>query len=620
MLPSRFRIFLGLILVIASLVGASAQGAEPQPGDGWWSEGATPLVRLSEPEVTALPDGRIFILNQRDDSADPGVDAQIYDPETDQYISVARPPGFRGEFDHPTGEMVTLTDGRVFALMGTYAASALIYDPPADDWSEVPGIPDVGREAASTILPDGRVVVISRQAGADGYVYDPDSLETVPFSHPGVYVSEARIVTLPDGRVAFRGSPYGGPSKFYVLDPDTLELEIAVHTLPYISSYRDSTFALPDGRVLLVGQNNSAEWISLAVDVADGTSVQKTLPFLGSSAGALMGDGTVVMTSYLNTVVYSPTSDTWRVPASNTAPWRGARRRVVVVGDSVYGFNYANGGDIAYPVAIYEVGGPTVTIDGTAMVGSSLALTRGPAASPGVTMSWRWYRDGTAAAPASTTPKPFVLTAKDLDASITLRVTLSEGGDVITMAESNVIGPVGPRAFTSVPTPRVTGTPKVALSVRVTTGNTVPGTTTYTRQWLRDGDVIAGATAASYKLVSADAGRLISVRVSYARVGYVTETRTSATVAIAAQVVVKPTITGQMMVGQTITGSPGTWEAPGYDFAYLWLRNGAPIAGQTGLSYTLVTADKGKPIAFRVIATKPGFPTVVSTSVSRRVA
>lgn len=68
-----------------------------------------------------------------------------------------------------------------------------------------------------------------------------------------------------------------------------------------------------------------------------------------------------------------------------------------------------------------------------------------------------------------------------------------------------------------------------------------------------------------------------------------------------------PTITpsGALDPGATLTCSPGTWTG-NPKFSYSWLREGTPIAGQTGTTYTLTLADGLTHLACRVTATATG--------------
>jgi hypothetical protein len=61
----------------------------------------------------------------------------------------------------------------------------------------------------------------------------------------------------------------------------------------------------------------------------------------------------------------------------------------------------------------------------------------------------------------------------------------------------------------------------------VKTGTTKPSAVT-SIQWLRRGRPIAGATAATYTVTAADAGRYLRVKVTYTQVGYKTVVKISA--------------------------------------------------------------------------------------------
>ena len=81
-----------------------------------------------------------------------------------------------------------------------------------------------------------------------------------------------------------------------------------------------------------------------------------------------------------------------------------------------------------------------------------------------------------------------------------------------------------------------------------------------------------------------------------------------------------PTLSGTPRVGRVLTAGTTTWGPGAVATSYRWLRNGAPIAGATGASYTLTAADLGRKVSVRVTGTKPGYPTVVRTSAARTVA
>jgi subtilisin family serine protease len=83
-----------------------------------------------------------------------------------------------------------------------------------------------------------------------------------------------------------------------------------------------------------------------------------------------------------------------------------------------------------------------------------------------------------------------------------------------------------------------------------------------------------------------------------------------------------PTVSGTFLIGSKLTASSGAWNMPVQYFSpvtYQWLRDGAPIAGATGTTYTpSYAADFGHSISIGVTATYAGMSTV-ATSAGRAV-
>lgn len=67
-----------------------------------------------------------------------------------------------------------------------------------------------------------------------------------------------------------------------------------------------------------------------------------------------------------------------------------------------------------------------------------------------------------------------------------------------------------------------------------------------------------------------------------------------------------PAVAGTPALGQTLTCSPGTWANNPSAFAYVWLRDGSPIAGQTASTYVVQSADRGHSISCTVTASNSG--------------
>lgn len=78
--------------------------------------------------------------------------------------------------------------------------------------------------------------------------------------------------------------------------------------------------------------------------------------------------------------------------------------------------------------------------------------------------------------------------------------------------------------------PQVSGSVVVGQTLRAGDGTWNTAGVTLTRQWLRDGQPVPGATGATYRLGAADAGRRLAVRVTAAKAGLAPATATSTAV------------------------------------------------------------------------------------------
>jgi hypothetical protein len=80
-----------------------------------------------------------------------------------------------------------------------------------------------------------------------------------------------------------------------------------------------------------------------------------------------------------------------------------------------------------------------------------------------------------------------------------------------------------------------------------------------------------------------------------------------------------PTVAGGPTVGQVVAASPGTWQA-GTTFSYQWLRDGIPIDGATGATYTLATSDGGHEISVSMTGKITGDLTTTRMATTRTSA
>jgi hypothetical protein len=63
-----------------------------------------------------------------------------------------------------------------------------------------------------------------------------------------------------------------------------------------------------------------------------------------------------------------------------------------------------------------------------------------------------------------------------------------------------------------------------------------------------------------------------------------------------------PVASGVGRVGEALTCDQGLWAGDGFSLGTQWLRDGAPVPGQTSASYALCAADAGRGISCRVTA------------------
>jgi hypothetical protein len=75
-----------------------------------------------------------------------------------------------------------------------------------------------------------------------------------------------------------------------------------------------------------------------------------------------------------------------------------------------------------------------------------------------------------------------------------------------------------------------------------------------------------------------------------------------------------PAITGTAKVGSTLTAHTGAWNPAGVRFAYQWLANGTAIAGATGSTLALGSAELGKTVSVDVTGFATGDITADATS------
>jgi hypothetical protein len=188
--------------------------------------------------------------------------------------------------------------------------------------------------------------------------------------------------------------------------------------------------------------------------------------------------------------------------------------------------------------------------------------------------------------------------------------------------------------------PSNTGEP--AISGRAEEGRTLTSSNgswsgtqpiSFAYQWVRCGadggrpdggdcTVVSGATDRRYRLVRADVGSRMRIRVTASNVDGSRTVASNPTGVVAGPPVntALPSVSGSMVSGQVVTANPGSWSGAGsISFSYRWLRCNSQggecvsIGGANNRTYRLTDADVGHKIRFNVTARNSvGSSTVMS--------
>jgi hypothetical protein len=277
---------------------------------------------------------------------------------------------------------------------------------------------------------------------------------------------------------------------------------------------------------------------------------------------------------------------------------------------------------------------PSVT--GTPRDGTALAADRGTwDGTPTIGYSYQWRRCNAAgngcADIAAATSSTYMPGADDVGSTLRVAVTATNEAGATT-ATSAATAAVAASAPVNTAAPTVSGAARDGATLTADRG-TWTGTApiTYGHQWRRCDAAgagcanIAGATATTYTLTSADVGATIRVAVSATNAAGSTSavsTQTAPVAAAAPANTAAPTIPGSARDGATLTAAPGTWTGtPPLTYAYQWQRcdadgtSCADLAGATAATYVAASEDIGHALRVRVSATNAaGGATAVSAA------
>ncbi|WP_299923991.1 Ig-like domain repeat protein [uncultured Nocardioides sp.] len=148
-----------------------------------------------------------------------------------------------------------------------------------------------------------------------------------------------------------------------------------------------------------------------------------------------------------------------------------------------------------------------------------------------VQVSYQWLRNGSAIRNA--VGPTYTLTTDDYTRVVSLRVTGSKAGYLNGVSVSNEIAVTAGGALQNVGAPTISGSATPGGSLKAAPGSWSPAATTFRYQWLRTGVPIPGATSATYRVTTDDAGKDLSVAVFGSAEGFNEGSATTAAVSVA---------------------------------------------------------------------------------------
>ncbi|WP_213815798.1 hypothetical protein [Glaciihabitans sp. dw_435] len=271
-------------------------------------------------------------------------------------------------------------------------------------------------------------------------------------------------------------------------------------------------------------------------------------------------------------------------------------------------------GTFSNSVVLQKMSAGIAQVVGTPRVGATLTAVVKSVSPAAESYSYRWRSNGvTVGANRST----YIPSPGQAGKRIDVIVTVRHSGYVALIRNAVQTKPLAVAPMVT-SLPKVVGPPNVGQILRADVSAWRPTTATFRYQWLRNGKTIPRATHSTYRLVAADKGKHVDVRVSATQGGYAPATKTSVTRILTANPLLTkspvPHVVGTPAVGSVLTASAGVWAPKGVALSYRWRVNGVLLAKASGRTYTIPAAARGKVISVTVTGTKKGYYPASRTS------
>jgi hypothetical protein len=163
------------------------------------------------------------------------------------------------------------------------------------------------------------------------------------------------------------------------------------------------------------------------------------------------------------------------------------------------------------------------TISGVVRVGSALTCRPGTWTNA-PTFKYQWLRNNVPISGATSTR--YVVSTLDYTKFVACRVTATNAGGSVVATTASFKAALG--VIVNTKSPAISGTARVGNTLTALRGSWSPTPSAYTYQWFRNGVAIRFATKSTYKVVSTDRSRNLTVRVTAKRSFYANAAKFSA--------------------------------------------------------------------------------------------
>lgn len=287
------------------------------------------------------------------------------------------------------------------------------------------------------------------------------------------------------------------------------------------------------------------------------------------------------------------------------------------------------------------------TVAGTAATGRTLTASSGSwSGTTPISFSYEWLRcdanGASCGAIGGAVSSTYAVASGDVGHRLRVRVTATNGDGAATALSDATDVVVDADAPANTSEPAISGTEAKGSTLSATSGSWSGVTPiSFSYSWVRCGTdggnpdgsnctAIAGASATTYTLGSADVGTRLRVRVTASNAAGTKTVASNVTGVIADGLAPRntsePSISGSPVQNQTLTASTGSWTgATPISYAFQWTRCGADggkadasncavIGGATKSTLTLGSSDVGTRLRVKVAATNASGTVMVASN------